>query len=117
MKRRDFLATGVAVGTLAGIALTPQRATAFDALGTAPVDQRAKARLRFSSQLRGWIPGNGDAAKMRQMKAWGMEAVEPTGRHVDSLEKAREYKKMADDAGLKVSAMVFPQDCGCNLAV
>jgi len=107
--RREFLATAIAAGALA---LEPQSAMAFDAAGTVPTDQRAKAKLRFSSQLRGWIPGDGNAAKMRQMKAWGMEAVEPGGDIANDHNKAREYKKMVDDAGLKVSAVTWGANNG-----
>jgi len=103
--RRDFLATGLALGACTGVALVPNRVTADDAAAPLPVDQRAKAKLRISSQLLGWIPGKNDAEKMKQMKDWGMEAVEVGGHVGQNHDLAKEYKKMADDAGLEVSVI------------
>ena len=83
------------------------QASAFGTLAPAPVDQRARARLRIASQIRGWIPGSNDAERMRQMKAWGMEGVEPGGGVANDHNRAREYKRMADDAGLEVCAVTW----------
>ncbi len=105
--RRDFLAAGLAVGALSGLALTPYAVKADDATAPLPIDQRTTAKLRLCSQLRGWIPGKGDAEKMKQMKDWGMEAVEAGGGLGDNHDKAKEFKKMADDAGLKVSVICW----------
>ena len=101
LQRRQGRQRALANQTQAGLV------SAFGTVGPAPVDQRARARMRISSQIRGWIPGDGDAAKMRQMKAWGMEAVEPGGGVANDHNRAREYKKMADDAGLKISAVTW----------
>ena len=111
MQRRDFLAATAVAGivtalpTASGLAQQPSGA---------PGDKRAEAKLRFSSQLRGWIPGKNDAEKMAQMKTWGFEAVEVGGNFGGDHEKCKEYKKMADDAGLKVSVIcggVGPAPC------
>ena len=112
--RRDFLATGLALGALSGVASAPQRTAADDATAPLPIDQRAKAKLRLCSQLRGWIPGKSDAEKMKQIKNWGMEAVEAAGSIGQNHEAAKLLKKMADDAGLKVSVIcggVGPGPC------
>ena len=90
----------------------PRQESAFGTIGPAPVCQRASARLRIASQIRGWIPGNNDAERMRQMKAWGMEAVEPGGGVANDHNRAREFKKMADDAGLNVCAVTWGADDG-----
>jgi len=102
--RRDFLTAGLALGALSGLVLSPNRAAA-NTTAPLPTDQRATSKLRIGSQLRGWIPGKGDAEKMKQMKAWGMEAVEVGGNVGQNHELAKELKKMADDTGLKVSVI------------
>ena len=103
--RRDFLATGLALGALSGVAPAPNPAMAEDARDPLPTDQRDKAKLRISSQLLGWIPGNNPAEKMKRMKDWGMEAVEVGGHVGQNHDLAKEYKTMADDAGLEVSVI------------
>lgn len=104
MQRRDFLATAAACGAFSTISTMP---SAVQAAESVPGDRRAEAKLRICSQLRPWIPGKGDAEKMAQMKTWGMEAVE-AGRPIGgNTEKAKEFKKMADDAGLKISVICW----------
>jgi len=115
--RRDFLTAGLALGALSGIALTPNLAVAEFATDPLPTDQRAKAKLRICSQMHGWIPGKDDAEKMKQIKDWGMEAVEAGGHIGQDHEAAKNFKKMADDAGLKVSAIcggVGPTPCSAD---
>ena len=103
--RRDFLAASLALGAFSGLALTPSRASADDAAAPLPTDQRATAKMRISCQLRGWVPGKTEAEKMKQMKDWGMEAVEVYGNVGQDHELAKKFKQMADDAGLNVSAI------------
>lgn len=109
--RRKFLSTGLALGTLSALVSvsgkTVSNAMAEDSTASLPSDQRAVAKLRLGSQLRAWIPGKNDAEKMKQMKDWGMEAVEAGGHLGDNLERAKEFKKMADDAGLKISVICW----------
>ena len=102
MQRRDFLAATAIAGIVTAL---PTASSFAQQSASAPGDQRAKARLRFSSQLRGWIPGKTDAEKMVQMKTWGFEAIEVGGNFGGDHAKCKEYKKMTDDAGLKVSVI------------
>ncbi len=104
--RREFLAATAVVGAFSSMALASGQATAAEPTAV-PGDRRAEAKLRIGSQLRGWIPGKDDVAKMNQMKAWGMEAVEVGSNLGDSVEKAAEFKKKADDVGLKVSVICW----------
>ena len=104
--RRTFLqGASLAFGALSGTALFPNGTVANDAAAPLPTDQRSKAKLRISSKLYGWIPGKEDFEKMKQMKNWGMEAVEADGHVGQDHHLAKEFKKMANDAGLKVSAI------------
>ena len=100
MKRREFLTTSLVAGAASGVLATPIMTTAASETATLHGDQRAKAKYRIGCQLRGWVPGKNDVEKMAQMKKWGMEAVECWSNVVDN---AKEFKKMADDAGLKVA--------------
>ena len=103
MQRRNFLTATVA-GVLTAMPTASSLAQQDHQRQNAiPVgDKRLEAKLRFSSQLRGWIPGKTDVEKMAQLKKWGFEAVE-VGR--DAIDKPHEVKKKADDAGLKVSVI------------
>ena len=67
------------------------------------LDKRSVAKLRISSQL-GVCPGDTLEEKLANMKKFGCEAVEYGGDVVGQGEK---YRKMADDAGLKVSAICW----------
>jgi len=105
MRRRDFFRTSLAAGATSGIlaaSSTMAPAAEETKLAALPGDQRDKAKLRIGSQLRGWIPGKNDAERMAQIKKWGMEAVECWASVV---ENPKEFKKMADDAGLKVAVI------------
>ncbi|MGL4595481.1 MAG: sugar phosphate isomerase/epimerase family protein [Thermoguttaceae bacterium] len=113
MQRRDFLvaaslagATSVLTSSLSRTVKADDSAAVTPAAGAAstPVDQRAKAKLRIGCNLAGWVPGNNDVEKLAQIKAWGMEAVEAGGGVVNN---PKEFKKKADDAGLKVSDICF----------
>lgn len=97
MQRREFLA---AAATAGAVVMTGSSLSTVQA--AAPSDQRAKAKFRISSQVRGWIPGKTDVEKMAQMKKWGMEAVEAGGGVIGN---PQDFKKKAGDAGLKVSAI------------
>lgn len=108
MQRRDFLLSGAALG--AGLSVVSHANPAGAALNTSPAvpgDQRAKAKLRFSSQL-GPIPGNSDEEKLRKMKEWGFEAVEVGGIG----NNVADWKRKVEDAGLKVSAFCFGSNNG-----
>lgn len=110
MSRRNFLKTTGAA--LAGTAFAAsvnisQPAAAAEAVSI-PGDRRGEAKLRIGSQFRGWIPGENDAAKMAQMKKWGMDAVECGGNVIG---KEKEFKKMADDAGLAVAIICGGASC------
>lgn len=104
MKRREFLSTSLATGVATGFLATSTVTSTAQAAETAKLagDQREKAKFRVGSQLRGWIPGKNDAEKMAQIKKWGMDAVECWGGVVDN---PKEFKKMADDAGLNVAVI------------
>ena len=98
MNRRDFFNTGAALGAglLAGGA-------SLSAQTTAECDKRGEAKLRISSQI-GFIPGDGEEAKMAKMKAWGCEGVEWGGNVVSDPAK---FRKMADNAGLESTAICW----------
>ena len=97
MNRRDFFTAGA----LAGLTMT--NAPSLFAQTTAETDQRGKAKLRISSQM-GIIPGDSPADKLATMKKWGCEGVEWGG---DVVEKAKECRQLADDAGLESSAICW----------
>lgn len=105
MQRRDFLTATAVAGALASI--SPTTGLAQSSVAGTPGDKRAEAKLRFSSQLHGWIPGKNDAEKMAQMKQWGFEAVEAGAGLGDNHDSAKAFKKIADDAGLKVSVICW----------
>jgi sugar phosphate isomerase/epimerase len=98
MQRREFLAAAATVGTVAA-ASTFQQVHA-QGVAAVPGDQRAKAKLRFSSNL-GIIPGGNDDEKLKWMKENGFDAVE-----IGSLGRNyADWKRRADDAGLEISAL------------
>lgn len=105
MKRRDFIAMTLSASAVVGAvgcsssSLSAQTRASAETL---PGDRRAEAKLRIGSQLRGWVPGKTEEEKMAQLKKWGMDAVEPSSSVVPH---AKEYKKKADDAGLKVAVI------------
>lgn len=105
MNRRHFLAVGTFAGVgLTGLAGLGSFATPVAAKTTGELDRRAEAKLRLSSQVGGMVPGDTVPAKMANMKKYGIEAVEPHGGVVAN---PAEFKKMADDAGLEVSAICW----------
>lgn len=108
MQRRDFLTNGFAAAALtsafSSVSFSNVQAQEAAVKAAAPTDQRDKAKFRLCSQIRGWIPGKNDVEKMNQIKAWGMEAVEAHGGVVGN---PKEFKKKADDAGLKVSVICW----------
>jgi sugar phosphate isomerase/epimerase len=97
MLRRDFLTVSATAGTVAAASLLSIPVANAAAV---PGDQRAKAKLRFCSQL-GIIPGNNTEEKLKWMKANGFEAVELGGLGDDYAD----WKKKADDAGLKIASL------------
>jgi len=103
MQRRQFFSIGtcaVGAGLMATTTMSPAKAAETCTKG----DQREKAKLRFSSQLRDWIlPGGSEAERMAQLKKWGFEAVELGGLG----DNYKNYKKMADDNGLAISAICW----------
>ncbi|MGL6196340.1 MAG: TIM barrel protein [Thermoguttaceae bacterium] len=113
MQRRDFLKTGAVMGAglglLSGTSTSNLQAAEFAGKYYKPGDQRAKAKLRFSSQL-GPIPGKNDEEKLKKMKGWGFEAVELGGIG----NNVADWKKKVEDAGLLVSAFCFGS-CGGDL--
>ncbi|MDR2706017.1 MAG: sugar phosphate isomerase/epimerase [Planctomycetaceae bacterium] len=102
MQRRDFLATAATVGVAATISVSSSSPSSLHAAesGLVPGDQRAKAKLRFCSQL-GIIPGGNDEEKLKWMKQNGFEAFE-IGRLGDNY---LDWKKRADDAGLRIASI------------
>ena len=100
--RRDFLATGIAAGTLAIVSASPAHAQ-VTASGF-PGDRRAEAKLRFCCQP-GLPPGNSNEEKLKWMKNNGFDAVEIG--NPGNMESARNWKKLADDAGLVVASIYF----------
>ena len=98
MKRRDFFSAAAAVGAAAAVSTLPAQVQANPV--TVPGDRRAEAKLRFSSQP-GIIPGDNDEAKLKWMKEHGFEAVEIYSLGEDYMD----WKKRADDAGLKIAAL------------
>jgi sugar phosphate isomerase/epimerase len=101
MQRREFLTSATAVGAVAAATTLPAQAQNTLAV---PGDQRAKAKLRFCSQL-GIIPGNNDEAKLKWMKDNGFDSLE-IGNPGD-MEAAKNWKKKADDAGLQIASIYF----------
>ena len=97
MQRREFFTAAAAVG-VAAVAPSLQQVQAQTTVF--PGDQRAKAKLRFCSHL-GIIPGNNDGEKLKWMKVNGFEAVELGGLG----ENYADWKKRADDAGLKIAML------------
>jgi sugar phosphate isomerase/epimerase len=97
MQRRQLLASVATVGVHTTATTLPVHA---QNAASVPGDQRAKAKLRFCSQL-GIIPGNSDEEKLKWMKANGFEAVEIGGQGDNYLD----WKKKADDAGLKIASL------------
>lgn len=98
--RRHFLATG-AVGLAAAATLSN---TTSAARADEPFKENVKkAKLKLSSQF-GIIPGKSEEEKMAKMAEWGFEAVEPWSGVVD---KAADFKKEADKAGLAVSVICY----------
>ncbi len=103
MKRRDFFKNSAILGSaLAASSVLTGGASAADA--TFPGDQRAKAKLRFCSGP-GLAAGNSDPEKLKWMKANGFEAVEIGDP--GNMESAKNWKKMADDAGLQIASIYF----------
>lgn len=102
MNRRDLFKTGAAMGV--GLAAsTALNVNVFAGETTAETDQRAKAKLRISSQL-GPAPGGSMEEKLANMKKYGCEGVEYGG---DCVGKGKEYRQKAADAGLEVSAICW----------
>ncbi len=100
MQRRSFLWASV-LGS--GLVMLPRSGQAQSSAGAAvPGDQRAKAKLRFSSQL-GIIPGDNDEQKLKNMKKMGFEAVELGGIG----NNVGDWKKKVEDAGLLVSTFCY----------
>ncbi|MDO5579809.1 MAG: sugar phosphate isomerase/epimerase family protein [Planctomycetia bacterium] len=99
MDRRQFFGSSL----IAGIGLTGAGITQASAKTTAELDKRKDAKLRISCQLAP-APGKTIEEKLAAMKKYGCEAVEYSGNVVG---KGKEFKKLADDAGLKVSAICW----------
>ncbi|RMF93632.1 MAG: sugar phosphate isomerase/epimerase [Planctomycetota bacterium] len=101
LNRRELLATGAAVSALA---------LSRSVLAQPAPEPKPGAQLKLSSQL-GVIPGKSLEEKLAKMKAWGFDAVELPG---DVAAKGETYKKAADNAGLKISAVCWGS-CGGKL--
>jgi len=101
--RRDFLAASIAVGTFAGVATLPAHAQGVVATGF-PGDRRAEAKLRFCCQP-GLAPGGSNEERLKWIKETGFDAIEIGDP--GNLESARNWKRMADDAGLPVASIYF----------
>ena len=106
MDRREFFGRSVVTMGVAGLAISGGNAMAT--VKTADTDNRAKAKLRISSQF-GAAPGKSEEEKLANMKKCGCEAVEVHGSAVGLGAK---YKKMADDAGLEVSVICWGSHSG-----
>lgn len=102
MDRREFFGHGVLTAGLAATG-TFGLSQAFGDVKTAASDARKTAKLRISSQF-GAAPGKSEEEKLANMKKYGCEAVEYHGSVVG---KGAKYRKMADDAGLKVSVICW----------
>jgi len=102
MKRRDFFKSSAIAGSALAVSsvLTPSASAAE----TVPGDQRDKAKLRFCCQP-GLPPGRNDEAKLKWMKENGFDAVEIGDP--GNMESAKNWKKMADDAGLQIASIYF----------
>lgn len=99
MDRRQFFGSSL----IAGIGLAGTGISQVSAKTTAELDKRNVAKLRISSQLNP-APGKSIEEKLANIKKYGCEAVEYPGNIVG---KGKEYKKLADDHGLKVSAICW----------
>lgn len=102
MNRRDFFGTSAAFG-LGLASASALNTSAFATQTTEETDKRAEAKLRISCQV-GPAPGGNMEEKLAKMKAYGCEAVEYGG---DCVGKGKEYRKMAEDAGLNVSVICW----------
>ncbi len=111
MKRREFLATGVAVVATVAMTNIEVKAEVTDSTYDGKsANQQQSARLCLGSQL-GRIPGGSRKEKFAKMKAWGMEAVE-FGGEVANLEEAARIKQELADAGLIASAICWGSHSG-----
>lgn len=105
MNRRQFISAGTFAGVgLTGLAGLGSFMTPVAAKTTGELDRRGDARLRLCSQVGGMVPGDSVPAKMANMKKYGMEAAEASGGVENN---PQEFRKMADDAGLEVSAICW----------
>jgi D-psicose/D-tagatose/L-ribulose 3-epimerase len=107
MKRRDFFKSSAIVGS--AVAASSVYAQAQQDSGRRrgprhPDDKRATAKLRFCCQP-GLPPGNSNEEKFKWMKDNGFDAVEIG--NPGNMESAKNWKKMADDAGLVVASIYF----------
>ncbi|MDO4628176.1 MAG: sugar phosphate isomerase/epimerase family protein [Planctomycetia bacterium] len=105
MKRREFLAAGVAAAALAMTNVEVKAEVTDSTYDGKSADKQQSARLCLGSQL-GIIPGGSMEEKLAKMKAWGMEAVE-LGGNVANLDEAKKIKQQIADAGLIPSAVCW----------
>ena len=100
MQRREFFAAA----TVGAVAVATTLPTHAQDAAPIPGDRRAQAKLRFCGPP-GLMPGGNDEARLKWAKKNGFEAVEIG--EPGNMESAKNWKKMADDAGLFIASIYF----------